>query len=167
MNCNIEVAKTFVYAIANNICPACGKPIMDEKGFKSYSGLKTVLESVGVPEIDKTICAILASFDLLPKDNAVVGTEPKPIDTVELVQTKVEVSSDLAPKNDAETARNKDILQKMRDEVLQEALHEKYGDEIEFTDDNISMHEMVSRGVQEAKREKILSGTGGVFRRSE
>lgn len=162
-NCNIEVAKTFVHAISNNICPACGKNIMDKNGFEIYAGLKTILEDNKVDNVDEVMCAILMRFDVSLKDSSSKIVETKTIDA-----PGPDIDSEPVPKiNSEEVRRNKDILQKMRDEALQEALQEKYGDEVSFTvDEEMSMHEVVSRGIQEEKRNVILSGTGGSFRRS-
>lgn len=170
-NCSVIIRPEFTYAIMENKCPACGKLIMQKAKLAAFLDLRTLLEknTKGV-DIDKLSSLIVANFEIkqLSKEEVEKESEGGIIEVVE----------DVAPKDpDAESKKQqrieaKEILQKMRDEVLTGAVQERYdlgnSDSLLLPDD-VSTHEIVSEEIKRQKQDVILSGVGGKnsFRRSE
>jgi len=44
--CDTEINQSFTYAIKCNVCPACGKEIMDKKRMDLYQDLKSCLQHI-------------------------------------------------------------------------------------------------------------------------
>lgn len=72
VSCEMEVSPSFVSAIAENKCPACGKQLMDSGEYKKIFALKKLLSGLSLGLEDSTLvklsAAISSKFELWPKD---------------------------------------------------------------------------------------------------
>jgi len=180
-SCGVVIRPEFTHAINNNQCPACGKYIMQKAKLAAFLSLRTLLDSqivVKGVDIDKLASLIVANFEVkqlfqegpqpaLQNESEEGIMEVSEEETVE-VQEEEDPDAEYKAKQQAEA---KEILKKMRDEVLAGAVKDRYGfgdeDNILLDDENVNTHELVNRELQHQRQDMIKNGTGGSFRRSE
>lgn len=172
-NCKVTIKPEFTYAIQNNQCPACGGSIMKQAKLASYLSLRTLLENNIVAkgvDTDALASLIVANFEIkqLFKEELQKDVEEGIIEVEE--ETKVIASKEPDEDPDAEyktrqKAEAKAILQKMRDEVLEGAVKDRYGlgdeDNLLLGDEEVNMYELVDKETKAQKQNVILSGGGG------
>lgn len=76
-SCNVQVSPTFVAAISDNKCPACGKRMMTEVHYKKIFHVAEQIGGLGFDEkiIVGLAAAIASKFTLVPKDLALEQDE--------------------------------------------------------------------------------------------
>jgi len=165
-NCNVAVGQQFSHAIQNNQCPACGKPIMEQVKLASYLGLKTLLHNnFPTADAEKIATLVVANFELkqLFKEELTDGVS-------EDIVVEEEIDPDVLADEESKVkqkAEAKDILQKMRQEALDEAEadHWGLGNANGLVSDDGITHEDVNRMKQNQSAENIASGARGSFSR--
>lgn len=99
-SCNVQVSPTFVAAISDNKCPACGKRMMTEVHYKKIFHVAEQIGGLGFDEkiIVGLAAAIASKFTLVPKDLALEQDE----------NGNIELESDDEPvyKKKAPSAKN-------------------------------------------------------------
>jgi hypothetical protein len=193
-SCNTSIDARFAYAIKNNQCPACGQPIMSAVKLSSFLSLKELL-SKHHPGIDSDAVSslIVANFDIKQSfKNDLPNEEKKGIMKQEekkgIVKQKIPVNEEITEvvleddesgpigpvvhdgimyeKVDKDKA--KVMLQKMRDEALNDALdgRDDLVDEAEMlmSGDETLKQEYLLKRKREASLSKIKSGTGSFSR---
>jgi DNA-directed RNA polymerase subunit RPC12/RpoP len=185
-SCGIVIKPEFTHAINNNQCPACGKPIMQKAKLAAFLSLRTLLDSqivVKGVDIDKLASLIMANFEVKQlfqegpqpalQNEAEEGIMEVSEEETVAVEEEEEDSDPDAEYKQRQQAEAKEILKKMRDEVLAGAVKDRYGfgeeDNItlDLLDDEVDPHEFVNKQMQQQRQEMIQNGTGGAFRRSE
>jgi len=174
-SCSVQIGAEFAYAIQNNQCPACGDSIMQQARLASYLSLRTLLAN-NFEDIDaeKISTLIVANFELRqmfkeelqkPSEGGNIEVEEDEDDEPDEVVLEDGVKLEKPNKKKTQAA-----LQKMRDEVFNEAIADQYG--TDFTDSELLLteggadYELKNRAKQERSRKAIASGAGGI-RRSE
>jgi hypothetical protein len=184
-SCNTSIDARFAYAIKNNQCPACGQPIMSAVKLSSFLSLKELL-SKHHPGIDSDAVSslIVANFDIKQSfKNDLPNEEKKGImkqkipinEEITEVVLEDDESGPIGPvvhdgimyeKVDKDKA--KVMLQKMRDEALNDALdgRDDLVDEAEMlmSGDETLKQEYLLKRKREASLSKIKSGTGSFSR---
>jgi hypothetical protein len=175
-SCGIEVSSDFSYAIKINKCPACGQDILSAKD-SILNLLGHLFDNEGAVKI---ACLIMDnfSFEISCVDNNTKLTvlERKMKNAVKEKENENEgpvVTEDGIRLEKFDKNASKDILQKMRDEVLNNAVEDRYG--IGMGDGGIVLADPQGRAEasiaikQEKARMAVLEGSGGkfAFRRSE
>ena len=74
-NCQIPIPPSFTKALQDNLCPACGKPIMSANLFKEFSAIKDKLADADVDEatLVKVASLIAGRYDLVPRGTSSIG----------------------------------------------------------------------------------------------
>lgn len=139
--CSIEISKEFKYAFIKNVCPACNGKIIETNNMACFVPLcellekyfteKTAVISEGISE-DLAVL-IMTSFNVLSKDAKIVSNT-KTDGAVVSGEHEVVIGEDGIRFESFDKDKSKILLQKMRDEALQGAVSERYG-EIEFSEE--------------------------------
>jgi hypothetical protein len=178
-SCRVCIKSEFIFAIQSNQCPACGKQIMQASKLASFLSLKSLLDDSLKDknvDIDKLAAIIIANFELkqifkeefqnLPKES-IINNEIV-INNVEEENVDPVFDSDGIKYEKPDQKKYKNILQKMRDEVLSEALDDR---DIDLTDDDMLLlsdenmrQEYMLRQKREEARQAMISGKSSVRR---
>lgn len=195
-NCSINIDARFQHAIRTNICPSCGKFIMDKGDLVVYIELQEIIsKNFGDIDAEKLSSLLISKFDIrLPTDShedaekVEVKVEKKDKQTEE-IESVVEEDPDKEYDQEykaRQMAEAKAKLDKMRNEALREEVYEdalrsqyfpeeSYDTDFDFGTEgdpfgNETPQERANRLKQEFERSnkhnKMLSGAGG-FTRSD
>lgn len=183
-SCSIDIDEKFKFAITENRCPACGKSIMDSIQLASYiSLLELFINNFGeeIKALPRDIARlVVANFELKQIFQQQKLPSSENSGTIETESEVIEGEDDSEPVFDDDGIRYekidkqkaKGMLQKMRDEALNEALNDR-GD-VDFSDDELLLlsdgsarQEQVLEAKRNNSRQKIQSGAGASFSRSE
>jgi len=173
-HCNIVIGAEFTHAIKNNQCPACGQPIMQKSKLAAFLSLRTLLDdqitAKGV-DVDRLTSVIMANFDVRQIFEKVKDAPSKVDADRGIIESETEMVEEDDSDPDAEYKERqkeeaKAILKRMRDEVLEGAVKERYGlggeDSLILNDgEEVDPFEYAQKMEQEQKRDMILSGAGG------
>jgi hypothetical protein len=180
-SCRVIINPEFKAAIKNNSCPACGEQIMHEERLAVYLSLRTFFsDALGRREIDVEALTVnlMANFEV--KQIFQIGSLPKSEKKC-IMKNETESSEEDEPsgpvfdedgiryeKVDKDKAQ--EMLRKMRDDALEEALNDR---DIDFTDEEMVMlrdpearQEQVLQAKQNNARQKMSTGSGGFTRSS-
>lgn len=176
-NCKANIEATYVFAIKNNQCPACGKHIMAPEKLAAYASLKELLSSsFDDIDVDRVASLIVANFDLKQKfkeelqKSSEGGTIEVSEDDEDFEDMDPKVAADEADKKVqmAEAKKMSEKLKRMRNEALEGAMadHWGLGDANAFSDEE-TVHEIVRRQKQEQSASAVTTGSGkSAFTRS-
>lgn len=175
-NCKTEIDGKFAHAIAQNICPACGKDIMSPEKIASYNGLKQLLaNNFADLNAEKAANLIVANFELKQLFKKATLDEDEP----EMQEPPADDSG--AIKERIQRKEQEAEIKAEREKIYEDALRAQWGMEEIDTDYMIEPDEFIdmeedtnpivraNRMKQTQKRqqsyENMVSG-GGTVRRS-
>lgn len=188
-SCNIEISSLFKYAMAQNICPACGNKIMNENMLVLINNIKeTILNEAKLHEdiVHGISVALLLKYDISLRDSSQVR---KSQHTGELKVAPPSMMQKISKNNviKAEEIPSDGISEEEREKIMEEVVRKRYAvvDQIQdsnsdefnqneqqefstlFTEEGVNPILERDRLARLAKQKNALTGGGaGAFRRS-
>lgn len=188
-SCNIEISSLFKYAMAQNICPACGNKIMNENMLVLINNIKeTILNEAKLHEdiVHGISVALLLKYDISLRDSSQVR---KSQHTGELKVAPPSMIQKISKSNiiKAEEIPSDGISEEEREKIMEEVVRKRYAvvDQIQdsnsdefnqdeqqefntlFTEGGVNPVLERDRLARLAKQKNALTGGGvGAFRRS-
>lgn len=104
VSCKVAVPPTFIKAIADNTCPACGKEIMPARIYKEFGQIKEMLATAEIDDgtLIKMSALIVEKYTLVPRVSIVGGAQqpgarirPKPITRKDEVDEEIAEEEEL------------------------------------------------------------------------
>jgi len=121
-NCKINVDGKFAHAIAQNICPACGKDIMSPEKIASYMSLQQLIAKSFPDQAEKIANLVVANFEIKQLFREDIAEEISEVSEVVEERTPDQEADDAHKKNQIAEARKK-----IREQEYENALKSQYG----------------------------------------
>lgn len=149
-SCKFEIDPALKHAIAQNICPACGKFIIDEETLTLIEDLEsTISEEVALRKdtARKLATILVVKYEISPVVKRKTKPKPKTQEVMEVEETEIVNVSEIP----------NDIDKATRDKLFEEAVKERYN-MMDQTTITAVEEEMVDEHADVANN--ILSGLG-------